>query len=203
MYLKFDYLKKKYNLNIKGILHIGAHLCEEYDDYKKEGIDNIIWIEGNNDLVLEMKEKGIKVHNYLISDKNDEEIDFNISNNGQSSSILNFGSHSKHYPKIKFIKKIKTKSIRIDKFYEIENIKENSLNFLNIDIQGAELKALIGMGNILHNFDYLYLEINKEKVYEDCCLVDEIDEYVKKYNFERIETYWTKAGWGDGFYKKK
>ena len=93
-------------------------------------------------------------------------------------------------------------SKRIDTVYREENIPENFANFLNIDIQGAELLALKSMGNILNNFDYLYLEVNKEEVYKDCALVEEIDEYLDKYNFKRVELEWTFASWGDALYIK-
>ena len=37
----------------KGVLHIGAHICEEKQLYNYNGIndDNILWIEANNDLI--------------------------------------------------------------------------------------------------------------------------------------------------------
>ena len=37
----------------KGILHVGAHLCEEKELYNSIGItdDNILWIEGNIDII--------------------------------------------------------------------------------------------------------------------------------------------------------
>jgi hypothetical protein len=37
----------------KGILHVGAHLCEEKDLYNSIGITDtqILWIDGNEDLV--------------------------------------------------------------------------------------------------------------------------------------------------------
>ena len=42
-------LKKKYRLNLSGILHIGAHECEELHSYMYCGVppEKIIWIEGN------------------------------------------------------------------------------------------------------------------------------------------------------------
>ena len=53
------------------------------------------------------------------------------------------------------------------------------------------------------NFDYLYLEVNKDYVYKNCCLVEEIDDYVQKYNFKRVETKWNlNHGWGDALYIK-
>ena len=51
-------------------------------------------------------------------------------------------------------------------------------NFLNFDIQGAELKALKGMEEYLNKVDYLYTEVNSNYVYVGCALITELDEYL-------------------------
>ena len=91
-----------------------------------------------------------------------------------------------------------------------ENINSNILpnydieyNFLNFDIQGAELKALKGMENYLSQVDYLYSEVNSDYVYKDCVLINELDDYLNKFGLIRVETYWTPCKWGDAFYIKK
>jgi hypothetical protein len=77
-------------------------------------------------------------------------------------------------------------------------------NFLNLDIQGAELKALKGMEDYLNKVDYIYTEVNKDYVYKNCALVEELDEYLKKFNLFRVETYWCEnLQWGDAFYIRK
>ena len=209
MYIKIDILIKKYKLNIKGIMHVGAHICEERTAYNKAGItDNIVWIEGNPNLVrqINMKNKNIKILNYLVSDKNDELVSFYISNNRQSSSILELGTHKTHHPSVYYTHKIEMKTRTLKTIYEENNLEKNFANFLNIDIQGAELLALKGMGELLDNFDYLYLEVNKEEVYKNCGLVTDIDTFLEKWNFERVETFWPGKGtygWGDAFYMKR
>lgn len=87
--------------------------------------------------------------------------------------------------------------------YQEDKLSYDFANFISIDIQGAELLALKGMGDLLNYFDYIYLEVNKEFVYKNCCLVNELDDYLKKFKFERVETRWTTKNWGDGFYIKK
>ena len=207
MLIPFGNIYIKYKMNVRGILHIGAHHCEELGAYMQYGVpkNKIIWIEANPDLVnlIKNRDPDIIIKNYLITDKDQQNYEFKITNNGQSSSIFDFGTHSHFYPMITFIDTKKLTSSRIDTIYREENIPENFANFLNIDIQGAELLALKSMGNILSNFDYLYLEVNKDHVYKNCCLVEEIDNYVQKYNFKRVETKWNlNHGWGDALYIK-
>ena len=95
------------------------------------------------------------------------------------------------------------KNKRMDTYYNENNIPLNFANFLNIDIQGAELLALKGMGDILYNFDYVYTEVNKNYIYKNCAIIEEIDNYLSNYNFKRVETCWTNYEWGDAFYIKQ
>jgi FkbM family methyltransferase len=207
MLINFDVLTKKYKMNICGILHIGAHKCEELKRYKNYGLNNnqIIWVEGNPKLVKYINDldNTIIIKNFICCDTDEDESILNISSNGESSSILELGTHKKYYPHIKYIDTVRVKNKRIDTMYKEDNLPNEFANFLNIDIQGAELLALKGMGNLINNFDYIYLEVNKEYVYQNCALVNEIDEYLLKFDFKRVETQWHRDNWGDALYIKK
>ena len=75
---------------------------------------------------------------------------------------------------------------------------------MNLDIQGAELKALKGMEEYLNSVDYIYSEVNSDYVYKNCALVKEIDEYLLKFGLHRVETKWYgDCKWGDAFYIRK
>jgi FkbM family methyltransferase len=205
MLIDFIYLYNKYKLNIHGILHIGAHYCEELGKYKQIGLtdDRIVWIEGNKKIVDDIKSKypTRRIFNELISDKDDEEVSFMITNNGESSSILNLKEHLKEHPWVYEVSREKRTTRTIDTLVQNEKIDSN-LNFVNIDIQGAELKALKGMKKYLENVDYLYLEVNVKELYEGCCLLPEINEFLKGFGFEQKEISLTQHGWGDALYIK-
>jgi hypothetical protein len=50
---------------------------------------------------------------------------------------------------------------------------------------------------------YIYTEINKVPIYEECTLVWELDTYLSGFGFKRILTSWYKNdGWGDAMYIK-
>jgi hypothetical protein len=72
------------------------------------------------------------------------------------------GTHKQYYPHINYIEKLTLKTKRIDTLYKEEKIDSSFANFLNIDIQCAELLALKGMWDLLNNFDYAYLEVNRK-----------------------------------------
>ena len=119
MLIDINYLNDKYKMKIRGIMHIGAHNCEEMEKYNKIGVkkENIIWIEANPYIVQKMKQKDkeIRIIHGLITDKNDDDMFFNVANNGQSSSIYEFGTHSVNHPEVKYVGKIILKSKRMDR----------------------------------------------------------------------------------------
>ena len=203
MLIDFSYILNKYKCDIKGILHIGAHECEELETYEKYISRNkILWVEAIPEKVKLNKSKydNLLIEEAVVSDKV-EEVIFNVSNNGQSSSVLNFEQHQMFYPHIYYVKKFKTTSQLLS---NIVNKYDIHFNFLNLDIQGLELKALIGLGNYLQNVDYIYTEVNKDYLYENCSLIQDLDPYLSTFNFLRVETKWyNEDNWGDAFYIKR
>lgn len=191
-----------------GIIHIGAHLLEEREDYLKLGINNILWIEANPLIYNQIKnipdKRGIEeVFNLTVSDNDGKEYTFNITNNGQSSSILELEKHLLYHPHIHVIDKITVESVRMDTFLNsLNHIDTSCFNFLNLDIQGAELLAIQGFGNLINNFNYIYTEVNTNSIYKDCALIYELDDYLSNYNFKRVETKLTEYEWGDALYIK-
>lgn len=199
-------LIKKYKLKINGILHIGASVCEELNIYKKCNLTNndIYWVEGNEENITVVKntlDSDIKIYNYLIDDVDDREVKFNISNALMSSSLLEFGTHLNHHKGIKMVDVKYKKTTRLDTFIDNNQIPIQKLNFLNVDIQGTELRAIKSLGNYLKNIDFIMTEINTEYVYKNCTLINELDSFLKENGFIRVEQkIYGNCGWGDAFY---
>ena len=196
----------QHNIKITGAFHIGAHDCEELGFYNNLTLtpQDIIWIDALEFKVNQCKERGIpNVYNAVISDKDDEDIIFHISNNHQSSSILDLHTHSIEHPDVLYIYHFKTKTISINSFFEKNNI-DNVIkyNFWNFDIQGAELLALKGADKYIKNVDVIYLEVNEKELYKNCGLINEIDDFLSNYGFKRELTSMTQHGWGDALYIK-
>lgn len=206
MLISFDDLIKKYNLKIKGVIHVGAHKCEEMEYYLKNGIgyDKVIWIEAQEHLVAMMKSinNNLQIYNNVVAEEDNKEVEFIVTNNVQSSSFLELGEHAKYHPSIVEAYRLKMKTIKLDTFVKDKNINMENFNFLNMDIQGAEYLALKGFIDNLKFLDYIYLEVNDTYVYKNCGLLYEIDEFLKNNGFHRVETFMTEAHWGDAFYTR-
>jgi hypothetical protein len=200
------YLLKERSIHIHGALHIGAHECEELGFYAKLGLksEDLIWIDAMQHKVDQAKARGIpNVYQGVMSENDDEVVDFNISNNGQSSSMLEFGTHSTHHPHVHYIDKHQLLTQRVDTFFMKNALDARRYDFWNLDIQGAELLALKGGMESLKHVKAIYLEVNTEKVYKDCALIGDIDMFLGAFGFIRIRTEITEFNWGDALYVKE
>lgn len=206
MLIDFNTVVTKYGSPL-GIIHVGAHLMEERDGYLSNGVSNIIWIEANPKIYAHLLGRELpeqeKIFNYAICDKDNILYDLNVTNNGMSSSILELEKHKIHHPNIFVICTEKTLSRRIDTLFTEHSLNIDLYDLLVIDIQGVELLALKGCGDLLNKIKYIYTEVNSAHLYKDCSLITEIDEYLLSYNFIRTETSMTPFEWGDALYTKK
>lgn len=205
--ISVDELQQKFGILPSGILHVGAHLAEESQDYERAGwaeLNKVIWVESQVELAQELIRTLNPVRNKIINatvwSESGKEMIFNVANNSQSSSLLALGTHAKTYPNIKFESNFTIKTKRLD-----EVITDfDDISFVNLDIQGAELEALKGLGLKIYKVKWIYSEVNRKEVYEGCAKIKELDDYLEKFSFDRIATRWAYgAGWGDALWIKK
>lgn len=206
--ISFDYLVNKHKLDIKGVLHLGASYGQERNEYDNYCKGKIIWVEAIPS-VYEILLENIRLFenqmalNACLSNVNDQEIVFNVSNNeSQSSSMLELGTHLVIHPEVHYIDQITMKTTRADKLLEKYDFKD--INFLNVDLQGAEHLAIEGMGDLIKNIDYALLEVNQKETYKGCMLIDDLDYFMMQRGFERAETGdWVADTWTDALYIRK
>lgn len=196
---------KKYKSRIKGIYHIGAHRLEENNFYFELGVNTVLWFEANPKICEEMKPtlqyiSTQNMYNELLSDTDGDIVEFYITNNGQSSSMMKLKEHKKYYPNIVVSETISLKTKKMSTFIREQAIDTSKYNFINVDVQGAELKVIKGFEEYLDTIDFVYAEVNNEELYEGCPLMSEIDDFLSTHNFKRVETLMTAANWGDALY---
>jgi hypothetical protein len=113
--------------------------------------------------------------------------------------------HLKEHPHVFETTRIKLETIRVEQLLDewSNNTEFKMPNFVNLDIQGAELKALKGFGNYLEQVDYVYSEINTKCLYKNCALLPEMNEFLEQKGFRMVEIKHTQHGWGDAFYMRQ
>jgi FkbM family methyltransferase len=186
MLIRMQELKERHGCLPSGVIHIGAHLGEELKDYLDVGAKNILWVEANPKIYRKLCQNvlghvGSRCMNALVSDSDGKECLFRITNNGESSSMLPLKEHLVEHPHIFVEEIIKLRSARFDTLCEKEQVNLKLYDFINLDIQGAELMALQGMGQALKQARYIYLEVNIRELYEGCAFQKEIENYLNQF----------------------
>ena len=168
------------------ILHIGAGRKQNMGTY---GDAKVTWVEANPDIP--------GVFHGCVSDQTGSDVVLNITNNEVSSSILTMGTHTSRYPHVKVQRTIPMKTITI------RDLSPRSYNFLNLDIQGAEMLALKGAGSDICFFDYVYTRFYQEQTYIGAPTLEETDTFLGTFGFHRKITQISEYNWGDAFYVRE
>lgn len=196
-------LRNYFKVNPSGTVHVGAHRAEERAQYLAANFGPVLWVEAQESLIqdLELLTAGSNdavVHACVWGESN-VDLTFHVASNSQSSSLFEFSLHRDFYPEVETIQSVTVTTTTLD-----DVLKEREgYDFLNLDIQGAELQALAGAGESLQSFSWIYLEVNRAQLYSDIPLIAEIDEHLSAAGFTRVATIWTHADWGDALYMKK
>ena len=201
MLIPLSELQEKFGIKPITCMHIGASHGEEREAYRQAGVEYVLWVEAipeiYDKLIANISDyRGHAASCACVHEIAGLELDFNVSSNdGQSSSIFEFGTHSQSHPDVTFTKKIKVITERAD------NLLYLAPDMINLDIQGAELLALKSM-SWLNDVKYIYTEVNEKELYKGCALLPEIDSYLEQFGFKRVLTRMTDCFWGDAFYMK-
>lgn len=214
MLIPIPQLLNHFQINVRGVIQIGAHYAQEYHPLKEFGIDNFILIEPiprHVDIIREnIKDENVLIFQTALGSET-KKVEMNLSEfegpdaescRGMSSSILSPKKHLEQYPHIQFKDKIEVDMTTLDTLIKTKNIDIKNYNMLNIDVQGYELEVFRGAENTLNSIDCVYTEVNRDEVYEGCPMVEEIDGFLSNYGLKRVAVDWAGNTWGDAFYVK-
>tara|TARA_Y100000296_G_scaffold57589_1_gene66108 strand:- start:1260 stop:1901 length:642 start_codon:yes stop_codon:yes gene_type:complete len=206
-------IEEQHNLKITGVIHVGAFVGEELAHYRRMGLTNTILFEPQNHLYEIISSKCIndeKVFQVALGshahtcDMFISETEGGLVNgSGASSSILAPKKHLIEHPAITFSKTETIQVEPLDEFLASKNIRALPYNFLNVDVQGYELEVLKGASKTLGCIHMMVIEVNRDEMYKNCPMINEIDEFLESYGFERVRTYWQSESWGDALYVKR
>ena len=186
----------------KNVLHIGAHNAEELEAYTKHSWNQVTWVEAQPDKIEYLKEK-LPAHHKVIQaavwNESGISLELKVMTNTESTSLLNLGTHASEHPNVTLNYQIPIKTQVLNDLIPLNETPD----LIALDIQGAELKALEGFGTRIRDVRWIYCEVNKDYLYEGCCLVSDLDTYLEKFGFKRIVTRWTYHGWGDALFVQK
>ena len=205
-YINLNSAINKYDMNITGVIHVGGHFGEEYHTYKNiNTINKIVFFEPDKESFLQLLET--TSHDNRVQCFKKGLGSFSGTSNfyrssdceGQANSTLEPLIVKDIYPSIVFTETDNIEIETLDKY----NFSSD-YNLLNMDVQGGELNVLLGASNTLKNIQYVLTEVNTVELYKNCAIIEDLDYFLEKYGFKRVETglETETQTWGDALYIK-
>ncbi len=99
----------------------------------------------------------------------------------KSSSLLTPAKHLETAKFIHFEKKIEVETITLKSFCSANGI--NSIDFIHMDVQGAELMVLEGAGDLISSINAIWLEVSKVDLYKNQPLAKDVKKFMKDNKF--------------------
>ena len=206
MLISLDSMMRTHGIQPKGVLHLGAHLCEEAKAYHRARTGNVWWVEALPDLAAACEQKLVRypdqqVIQACVGATDGEAVTFHRANNGMSSSTLELGTHLQVSPDVSYVEDVEMTTVTVDTLVTRHGIRAD---FLNADLQGGEGLAFRGAERFLtKQVKYVYCELNWRPLYQGCTLLPELDQQLGSLGFERFDTMMAgNSGWGDGLFAR-
>jgi FkbM family methyltransferase len=201
-------LLDQHGVTTRGIIHVGAHECEELPIYLKLGAKSVLLVEANPILAERLRNRAkmvpeVTVAHCAVNDV-DGPVDLHVLSKDESSSILPLKLHQKFYPSVVEDEVIQVPGLRLDRLMESLALDAADFNVMCVDVQGAELRALRGATKTLEAIDAISVEINFAELFADCAQVEDIDNYLGDRGFDRVATLTPyHPAWGDALYVRR
>lgn len=118
----------------------------------------------------------------------------------KSSSLLPPDEHKQHFPWLKFNEVITVDTDTLEHVCRDRAI--TTIDFIHMDVQGAELKVLHGAGNFIKNIKCIWLEVEAVSLYQEQPLKRDIESFMEQSNFIKLKDTVNHIS-GDQFYINK
>ncbi len=188
---------------VQAVIHVGANEGQERFVYDRFGID-VLWIEPIDDIYQRLldnirrfpRQRALQA---LVTDTDDGEYDFHISNNdGVSSSIMDLKAHREIWPDVDYAESIPLLGVTLPTLLAREGIDPDHYQALIMDTQGSELLVLKGAEPIVKKFRFIKVEVPDFESYAGCCQVDDMDEFMTAHGFaeDQRRSFASKEGVG-------
>lgn len=185
-------------------LHVGASLLQERDDYAAHSMP-VVWVEAQPELVQKMRTQypNDTILQACVANKTGSHVLFKETRDSQTSSMLPLTAALKQqYRFVDIVRTYRLKTWRLDDLMAEHNLNPQ-FDFLNLDIQGAEMQALQSLSaEMWAALKIVYLEINTVEFYKTAAKPAEFDEMLAQHGFEKVATqmHSDTANFGDVLY---
>ena len=220
LYAQYNFIKhiNKTESDALNIVIVGAFNGNEISLYKTLYPNSVIYaFEPQDEAYSRLFKRygdmpNVKLYNYAISDECGQCKFHRNSGNGMDS-LLKWAGEKVGTPEIAGKQEVK-KSVRLDSLNFLQNV---TIDYLQVDVQGAELKVMKGCSGIMDNINSLMLEVHTRQKEDNCydeqyegqCYLEDLLCYLKPFGFSlnRIGinenlSYFNGVGEGNSFWIK-
>ena len=199
-----DYMVQAFGIHPRSVLVVGANRGQERDDLLALDACEAVFVEPIPH-IFETLVGRIADHNHfkavqaVLSDVAGQVVDFHVTSNIDSSSMLKLGLHKQMHPEVTHAETIRLVTRTVD---DIACETGIDFNILFMDVQGAELKVLHGARRTLDRLDAVYTEVSHQALYEDAVTFTELISFMNAHDFWLA---WSKVGpklYGDALFVK-
>jgi FkbM family methyltransferase len=151
-----------------------------------------------NENIIKFKVDNVFLQPFAVSDQNgvatfhissghpeheSKDLDWDFGN--KSSSLLPPQEHN-NLDWLSFKETIEVKTITLDSFCEENNVSK--IDFIHMDVQGAELKVMLGAKKVTKNIKAIWLEVADIELYKNQPLRFDIEKFMFENNFKLAKT---------------
>lgn len=131
-------------------------------------------------------------HGVALSDSDGEAL-FHVSSGispfdnqvgNKSSSLLKPGKLPDQFQWIQFREQIKVPTVRLENFCQNHGIKR--IDYVHMDVQGAELRVLHGAGVKISDIGLIWMEVSFKPAYEDQPVEAQATEWMRTKGFRKV-----------------
>lgn len=193
---------ERLNIQPKGVIHVGLWDFLEYGCYLRLVGDNIIGVEANPHVYKSMSKPvcdkwGIKCYNEFLYREDNVVKNFYFAEYGSS-----FYPGPPEWNKTQSIK-VKTKTLTT--LIQENGINMDQYDFLNIDVEGAELDVLIGFEKYLDYINVVDLETTLDDRHGSGVKHGDLVSWLDNRGFDLVEmsSSYEREGWGDSLFVRR
>jgi FkbM family methyltransferase len=185
-----------------GVIDIGAHKFEEYEQWVKEGAKNFLLFEpisSNFEYLVKNFYEHIMYNVALANYQGETKMYVDSGHDCLSASILQPTLHGEDYPDILFDR---VETVKVDKL-DWTIYDRDDYDHLHMAVQGMELEVLKGAEQSLKHIDTISCQVFRKKLYEGSCLTQEVVEWLDDRGFDLVQIVKRGIPWDVAKFKRR
>lgn len=188
----------------RGVIHVGAHHGEEAEYYDSHGVATVAWIEAEPDAfdVLSRRVASLPGHHCieaLAGERDDEERAFyrhrfpGGAKRGFCSTLPWRDERRRADPVLSRLETFEVRPMRVSTVATAlreRGLSPSMFQYLAINVQGAEIMVLRGLGEYLPAIEWIYCEAELDRAssrYEGAPVITEVADWLAARGFRGVE----------------